>query len=157
ASEGIAQIRQGMAASELTGVSCYSSGNLRALAKAQAQAGLLEDALLTLNQAFDLVERTDERHWEAELYRLRAQLLLKQNNEEDAVANLNKAIEIARRQKAKSWELRAAIDLARLWNQQGKANQARELLEQIYGWFTEGFDTPDLIAARALLEEISKT
>jgi DNA-binding SARP family transcriptional activator/predicted ATPase len=157
ASEGIAQIRQGMAASELTGVSCYSSGNLRALAKAQAQAGLLEHALLTLNQAFDLVERTDERHWEAELYRLRAELMLAQGNDSEAEADLNRAIEIARRQNAKSWELRAVIDLARLWNQQGKANQAYELLEQIYGWFTEGFDTPDLIAARALLEEISKT
>jgi predicted ATPase/DNA-binding SARP family transcriptional activator len=157
APEGIAQIRQGMAANKLTGVRCYFSGDLRALAEAQAQAGLSRDALLTLSQALDLVERTNEHHWEAELHRLRAKLMLAQGNNSEAEVNLNKAIEIARRQKAKSWELRAVIDLARLWNNQGKADEAHELLEQIYGWFTEGFDTPDLIAAGALLEEMRET
>jgi predicted ATPase len=77
------------------------------------------------------------------------------NDEEGAEANFVKAITVARQHKAKSWELRASIGLARLWQKQGKTDETRQLLGEIYSWFTEGFDTPDLREARALLEEIS--
>jgi predicted ATPase len=103
-----------------------------------------------------LVEQTNERHWEAELYRLRAELLLKQGDDAGAEASLQKAVEVARRQSAKSWELRATTSLARLWQEQGRMDEARQMLAEIYGWFTEGFDTPDLQEAKALLEELSR-
>lgn len=102
-----------------------------------------------------MVEKTDERHWEAELYRIRAEILLMLDEETKAEESLRKAIEVARRQSAKSWELRAATNLARLWKKQGKISEAEKMLGEIYGWFTEGFDTPDLKAAKALLDEIA--
>jgi predicted ATPase len=153
--EGIAQMREGMAAYP-AGMRFYSSGPLYFLAEAQAKAGQPEEGLTTLAEAFAFVEETDERHWEAELYRLRAELLLMQGDEAEAEASFHKAIEVARRQQAKSWELRAAIGLARLWQEQGRMDEARQMLAEIYGWFTEGFDTPDLQEARALLEELSR-
>jgi predicted ATPase len=97
------------------------------------------------------VEQTGERHWEAELHRLRGELLLMAGNVAAAERSLREAMAIARRQQAKSWELRAANNLARLWQQQGKTEEARQLLQPIYDWFSEGFDTPDLQEARALL------
>jgi len=100
------------------------------------------------------VEETDERHWEAELYRLRAELLLMQGDDAEAEASFHKAVEVARRQQAKSWELRATVSLCRLWQKQGKVDEARQMLAEIYNWFTEGFDTPDLQEAKALLEEL---
>ncbi|MFQ5873722.1 MAG: protein-tyrosine phosphatase family protein [Dehalococcoidia bacterium] len=98
------------------------------------------------------MEQTDERHWEAELYRLRVELLLMQGDDAKAEASFHKAVEVARRQRAKSWELRATVSLCRLWQQQGKREEARQMLAEIYGWFTEGFDTPDLMEAKALLD-----
>ena len=98
------------------------------------------------------------RWWEAELYRLRGELLLQQlrwHSQEEAEACFQQALAVARRQQAKSLELRAAMSLSRLWQQQGKRDEARELLAPIYGWFTEGFDTADLQEAKALLEELS--
>jgi predicted ATPase len=103
------------------------------------------------------VEQTDERHREAELYRLKGELLLLQGDDAEAEASFHKAIEVARRQQAKSWELRATVSLCRLWQQQGKLEEARQLLTEIYGWFTEGFDTPDLQEAKALLEGLSRS
>jgi predicted ATPase len=101
------------------------------------------------------VEETGERHWEAELYRLRGELLLAQGDETEAEASLHKAIEVARRQQAKSWELRAVITLSRLWQKQGKKAEARQILAEIYNWFNEGFDTPDLKEAKVLLDSLS--
>jgi predicted ATPase len=101
------------------------------------------------------VEETDERHWEAELHRLRAQIFLIIGDEAQAQASLQTALEVARHQSAKSWELRATTDLARLWASQQKPQEARQLLAEIYGWFTEGSDTPDLVAARTLLQSLS--
>ena len=97
------------------------------------------------------MEETDERHWETELYRV--ELLLMQDDDAKAKASLHKAIAVARRQNAKSWELRATVSLCRLW--QGKVDEARHMLAEIYAWFTEGFDTPDLQEARALLDELT--
>jgi DNA-binding SARP family transcriptional activator len=157
--EGIAQIREGIAAHQSTGQRCYLSGALRALAEAQAKAGQPGEGLTTLTEALALVEQTNERHWEAELYRLQAELLMMQGDEGQAVlqaeASLHNAIEVARRQSAKSWELRAVTTLARLWQRQGKKAEAQRMLAEIYGWFTEGFDTADLIEAKTLLEELS--
>ena len=103
------------------------------------------------------MEKTGERCYEAELHRLQGELLLQQviADVDQAETCFQQALDIARRQQAKSWELRAAMSLSRLWQQQGKQDEARELLAPIYGWFTEGFDTADLQEARALLDELS--
>jgi len=153
--EGVAQIKQGMAINQSMGTRAYLSGYYSFLAEGQAKASLLEEALTSLDEGFAMIEETDERYCEAELYRLRGELMLKQGDESAAEASLHKAIEVARRQKAKSWELRAATDLARLWASQGKPDEAQALLAPVYDWFTEGFDTPDLRQAKALLEELS--
>jgi predicted ATPase/DNA-binding SARP family transcriptional activator len=153
--EGMTQMREGIAAGQSRGVRCYVSGVLRSLAEAQAKADRPEEGLSTLAEALAFVEQTDERHWEAELYRLRAELLLMQGKAAEAEASLHQAIEVARRQRAKSWELRATTSLARLWQGQGRIDEARQTLAQVYGWFTEGFDTPDLREAKALLEELT--
>jgi DNA-binding SARP family transcriptional activator len=154
--EGMAQIREGMAALP-GGMRYYLSGRLRFLAEAQAKAGHPEEGLTTLAEALAFVEDTDERHWEAELYRVRGELLLAQGDDAGAEASFHKAIEVARHQQAKSWELRATVSLCRLWQRQGRREEARERLAKIYGWFTEGFDTPDLMEARALLRELSRS
>jgi predicted ATPase len=151
-------MREGMAASRSTGNRLYLSGTLGFLAEAQAKAGQPEDGLATLAEALALVEETGERHWEAELYRLKGELLSTQSMQGDeagAEASLQEAIEVARRQRAKSWELRAAVGLARLWQEQGRADEARQMLAEVYDWFTEGFDTADLIEAKTLLDELS--
>jgi predicted ATPase len=112
------------------------------------------------------IDRISERFLEAELYRLKARALLGgggRDLEDEAQSSLSakahgyfeRALTVARQQKAKSWELRAALSLARLWRDQGKVQQARELLAPVYGWFTEGFDTRDLKEAKALLEELA--
>ena len=103
-----------------------------------------------------LVEQTEERWWEAEIYRLRGILLLRHSMAPQAEVEtwLRRALDVARRQAARSLELRAATSLARLWRDQGKHAEARDLLEPVYNWFTEGFDTPDLGDARAALEEL---
>jgi predicted ATPase len=109
--------------------------------------------LHALAEALALIEQTGERWSEAELYRLKGECLLlgSQAQQGEAAACFQQALDIARRQQAKSWELRAAISLARLWQQQGKRAEAYALLAPIYGWFTEGFDTADLQEAKALL------
>jgi len=149
--EGMAKIREGMAVHQSFGIRLNLPGTLRSLAEAQAKAGHPEEGLITLDEALALVEETDERLWEAELHRLRGELLLMQGDDVEAEVSLKKAIEVARRQSAKSWELRASTSLARLWQKQGKVDEAGQMLGEIYGWFSEGFDTPDLREARALL------
>jgi predicted ATPase len=152
--EGMAQIRQGLAARQSMGARCNSSGILGALAEAQAHAGQPQSGLATLAEAFALIGETDEGYYEAELYRLRAELLLMLGDETGAEASFEQAIQAARRQRAKSWELRATTGLARLWRKQGKVNEARQALAEVYAWFTEGFDTPDLHEAQSLLGEL---
>jgi DNA-binding SARP family transcriptional activator/predicted ATPase len=153
--EGMAQMGEGMAAAQSKNIKVSLPGTLSSLAEAQAKVGQADEGLATLAQALALVKETDERHWEAELHRLRAELLLMQGDDDEAEASLEKAIEVARRQNAKSWELRATISLARLWRNQGRTADARQVLGRIYGWFKEGFDTPDLKEAKVLLNELS--
>jgi predicted ATPase len=121
--------------------------------------GQAEEGLRVLAEALALVEKTGERFWEAELCRLKGELLLKaeggvRSAELTAEECFHQALDIARSQQAKSLELRAAMNLSHLWQQQGKRAEARELLAPIYSWFTEGFDTPDLQEAKALLEDL---
>ena len=134
----------------------YSSGVLGALGHAYAQTGQLPLALDTIDKALIFMEQADERHWEAELRRWRAEILLMGGDEVKAEASLQQAIGIARQQRAKSWELRAVIGLASLWHQQGKSDQARRRLAQIYNWFTEGHDTADLREAKTLLNKLNQ-
>ena len=110
-----------------------------------------------MTEALATIARSAVRWWEAELYRLKGELLLQHSaaQPEEAEACFQQALDIARRQQAKSLELRAAMSLSRLWQQQGKRDEARELLAPLYGWFTEGFDTADLQEAKALLEALA--
>jgi predicted ATPase len=114
------------------------------------------EALALLAEALAIFDRTQERWFEAELHRLRAATLLANSpaNSAEADAALRRALAVAQEQGAKFWELRAASSLARLWRDQGKVTEARDLLRPVYGWFTEGFDTPVLREAKALLEEL---
>ena len=105
----------------------------------------------------ELVEETGERFYEAELYRQRGELLMLVGDEAAAESSFMKSIEVSRSQQAKSWELRTATSLARLWQKQGRMDEAYQLLGDVYGWFTEGFDTRDLVDASLLLEEIAET
>jgi len=155
--EGMALIQEGVAASQSAGVRIYLPRSLHCLAQAQVQTGSPEEGLATLARAVDLVEQTGERHWEAESHRLRGELLLASGREFEAEASFQQAVDVARRQKAKSWELRATTSLAHLWQKQGRVDEARQVLAEIYGWFTEGFDTRDLQEAKALLEELAQS
>jgi predicted ATPase len=125
------------------------------LAEAYGKAGKAEEGLSAVAEALTAVHARANRVCEAELYRLKGelQLTLAMDNAAEAETCFHQALEVARRQQAKSLELRAAMSLARLWQQQGKRVEARELLAPIYGWFTEGFDTADLQEAKALLEQ----
>src|SRR5207342_1325145 len=127
------------------------------LADVSGHLGHTEDGLQALAEAHTLMEQHEERWWEAEISRLRGVLLLRQPGTPQAEAEtwLQRALDVARRQEAKSLELRAAMSLSRLWQQQGKQAEARELLAPVYGWFTEGFDTIDLQEAKALLEALA--
>jgi predicted ATPase len=124
------------------------------LAEACEIAGRVEEARALLDDALQTAERTGERWFAAELNRLKGQLLLRQGNAEVAEELYRKALSIAVEQEAKLWELRAAVSLARLRHDQGRRAEARDLLAPIYGWFTEGFGTPDLKEAKALLDEL---
>ena len=126
------------------------------LAGAYAELGQFEDAWRCIGEAMTAMETTKERWCEAEIYRVAGEIAL-MSPEPDAAkaqAYFERALAVARKQQAKSWELRAAMSMARLWRDQGKPQQARDLLAPIYGWFTEGFDTLDLKEAKALLEEL---
>ena len=154
---GLAQVRQGIAAWRATGAAAHVPYLCTLLADVSAHLGHPEDGLQALAEAHTLVEQHDERWWEAEVHRLRGVLLLRQSGtpQKEAVTWLQRALDVARRQQAKSLELRAAMSLARLWQQQGKRAEACQLLAEVYGWFTEGFDTADLQEAKALLEALA--
>ena len=127
------------------------------LAEVCDHLGHTEDGLQALAAAHTLVEQHEERYWEAEVHRLRGVLCLRQPGTPlaEGEAWLQQALDVARGQEAKALELRAAMSLARLWQQQGKRQEAHNLLAPIYGWFTEGFDTADLQEAQALLEALT--
>jgi predicted ATPase/DNA-binding winged helix-turn-helix (wHTH) protein len=155
--DGITQMHQGLTALQATGAKRALPYYLTLLAEAYEKAGQPGEGLRVLAEACAEVQNTGERRWEAELYRLKGKLLLKQGDPDayEVEACFTQALNIARRQQAKSLELRAAMSLSRLWQQQGKHVQARQRLAEIYDWFTEGFDTADLQEAKALLEELS--
>jgi predicted ATPase len=106
-------------------------------------------------EAAQIIEMTDERHFEAELHRLRGDLLVATNDRAAAERNYGQVLDVAKRQGAKLWELRAATSLGRLWRDQGKRTEARDLLAPVYGWFTDGFNTPVLKEAKALLDALA--
>jgi predicted ATPase len=131
------------------------------LAEAQGKTGQPEEGLTVLAEALATANQTGEQWYEAELYRLKGTLTLQSQAPSprsqvfsEAEECFQRALDIARRQQAKSWELRAVTSLSRLWQQQGKKDEARQMLTDIYGWFTEGFDTKDLQEAKTLLEEL---
>jgi class 3 adenylate cyclase/predicted ATPase len=154
--EGIAQIRQGLAAWRAGGAGVAWPWWLALLAEACGTVGQLDEGLRALEEALAAVQHNEEHHYEAEVYRLKGELLLQEPpaHQEEAEEHFHQALAVARRRQAKSWELRAAMSLSRLWQQQGKHDEARELLAPVYGWFTEGFDTADLQEAKALLEAL---
>jgi predicted ATPase len=157
--EGIAQLRQGLADWQATGARGAGPYYLAMLGEAYGQGGQAEEGLRVLAEALALVNAGGERRHEAELYRLKGELLLKaecgvQHAALPAGECFQQALAVARHQQAKALELRAAMSLGRLWQQQGKQMEARRLLAPIYGWFTEGFDTADLQEARGLLETL---
>jgi predicted ATPase len=154
--DGIAQIQQGLATQAAVGAGIARPCFLIMLAEAHGAAGQVEAGMGVLADAQALVECTGERYQEAEIHRLRGELLLKRSASDasPAEAAFLEALAVARRRAARSWELRTATSLARLWRQQGKRGAARDLLAPIHGWFTEGLDTADLREARARLEEL---
>ncbi len=176
--EGIAQLRQGLATTRAMGAELYTPYFLGLLAEAYATIGQSEEGLIVLAEAFAVEDKTGERHYEAEISRLKGELTLQQESqnakvkmqkskvpkpksqilepESEAEACFLKAIEIAQRQQAKSFELRATVSLAQLWQQQGKHHEAHQMLSEIYAWFTGGFDTKDLQEAKALLGALSQ-
>ena len=161
--EGIAFMRQGLDAYRATGAEVLRPYFLALLAETCVKVGQVADGLAMLEEALTLTQESGTRWCEAEIYRIKGELLRStvdgrrstEEVESEGETCFQKAIEVARGQSAKSWELRATVSLCRLWQGQGKREEARKMLAEIYGWFTEGFDTADLKDAKALLEELA--
>ena len=163
AKEGVAEMRRGLEMMLGTGTGTCMTRLLARMADVCRRVGDVETGLSVVSEAMGLVLKLDERYMEAELNRLRGELILasrgsaaraKAEAETEAERCFLEALEVSRRQSAKSWELRAAMSLGRLWARQGKRGEARELLYAAYGWFSEGFETPDLQDARELLKQL---
>jgi predicted ATPase len=157
ASDAVHVITSGMAAYRLTGATIHVPLYLPYLARAHAELGQFDDAWSCIDEAMTAAEAAKQKVYEAEVHRTAGEIALKDSDPDEAKAQayFERALQIARQQQAKSWELRAAMSMARLWRDQGKRDEARELLAPIYGWFTEGFDTLDLREAKALLDELA--
>jgi len=149
-------ITAGISAWRSTGATTWMPTYLSYLARGYAEIGQFDEAWRCIGEATTTIETTKERLWEAEVHRTAGEIALKspQPDATKAEGYFERALAVARAQQAKSWELRAAMSLARLWRDQGKRDEARQLLAPIYGWFTEGFDTLDMKEAKALLEEL---
>jgi predicted ATPase len=152
--EGLSLLQAGSSAYCATGATAWMPLYIALLAGACEMAGQIGEGAAQLDQALQLVERTGERWFAAELVRRRGWLLLRQGHPAAAEELYCKALGIAQEQEAKLWELRAAASLARLWRDQGRRAEARDLLAPVYGWFSEGFAIPDLKDAKALLDEL---
>jgi class 3 adenylate cyclase/predicted ATPase len=154
--EGIAQLHHGRDMLQDLGLEIAMTGILGNIAEAYGHAGQPEAGLQAMAEALKLVEQKGERRYEVSLYRIKGELLLglSADHRTEAETCFHQSLDVARRQQAKLLELGAATNLSRLWQQQGKREEARELLAEIYGWFTEGFDTRFLKEAKALLEEL---
>jgi class 3 adenylate cyclase/predicted ATPase len=162
--EGIVQMRQGLAAYRATGAELWRPYWLALLAETYGKIGQATEGLRVLVEALPAGERPRRRDLEAELHRVKGELLLRSQSQgpeagvhpsAEVEQCFQQAIDLARQQQAKSWELRAVMSLSRLWRQQGKKDEARQLLAEIYGWFTEGFETKDLQEAKVLLAELA--
>ena len=154
--EGISLLRSGSAAYRATGAEVWVPYYVALLAWACEMAGQFEESSTLLDEASQVVERTGERWFEAELHRHKAQLLLRQGYTDAAEDLYRNALSLAREQEAKLWELRAAVSLARLYRDQGQPAAARDLLAPVYSWFIEGFEIEDLKQAKALLDELAR-
>jgi predicted ATPase len=156
ATDAIEMLISWIAAWRTTGATFRLPERLSYLARAYAELGQCDDAWRCISEAMTAVETTKEKWCEAEVYRIAGEIALMspEPDAEKAEAYFERALAVARAQQAKSWELRAATSLARLWRDQGKRQQARDLLSPIYVWFTEGFDTLDLKEAKAWLNEL---
>jgi predicted ATPase len=140
-----------------TGSTAFMPMSRSYLALAHSELGFFDEAWTCIGQAMREIEMTNEKWGEAEINRIAGEVALKspQPDAAKALTYFERALAVARQQRAKSWELRAAMSMARLWRDQGKRQQAYDLLAPVYGWFTEGFDTRDLKEAKALLEELA--
>ena len=160
---GMARLHQGLTTMRELEQEWGSAFGMALLAKAHAASHQVDDGLVRVTDAWERMVKTSERWYEPELCRLKGELILQQchvhdakgQGEKEAEECFQRALDVAQKQSAKSWELRAATSLARLWQQQGKTTEARDLLALVYNWFTEGLDTKDLIDAKALLEELA--
>jgi len=163
--EALTSQKEGHAAYAATGAVLGREWSVAQIARAYGQGGQIEEGLQVMDEALTFQEGSEVRFGEAEIYRVKGELLWLQASQQQAGMDTRhrereaeewflKAITVARRQQAESPELRAATSLARLWQQQGKKAEAHKLLSEIYNWFTEGFDTKDLQEAKALLEEL---
>jgi predicted ATPase/sugar/nucleoside kinase (ribokinase family) len=153
--EAVSCLREALAALARRGATRYRPYGLAYLAEALALRGEYAPAIVAIREGFETMDTTGERWWEAELHRVNGIALCGLNKLEEGQAAFEDALRIARRQRAKSLELRAATSLARIWGEQGRRAEARELLAPVYGWFTEGFDTADLKDAKLLLDELT--
>jgi predicted ATPase len=155
ASKAIQVNTSGTTAYRSTGATVILPLYLSSLAWAHAELGQFDDAWRCVNEATTAIQTTKETWHEAEVNRIAGEISLKSPEQDTAKAQayFERALAVAREQQAKSWELRTAMSMARLWRDQGKRAEARELLAPVYGWFTEGFDTRDLKEAKALLEQ----
>jgi predicted ATPase len=156
--EGIAQMQEGLAMFRVTGMELGRPSFLCRLAEALMEADRLGEGLNALTEARKAADQREERQCEAEIHRLKGELLLWQSDihASEARSCFERTIEIAREQSAKSYEFRATTSLARLLNKQGRRAEARTMLAEIYNWFTEGFDTADLKDAKSVLDELSE-
>jgi predicted ATPase len=157
AKAGLAELRRGIDTCAALGIRLYQPYHQAALAQAHLKAGETQAGLDVVEEAMRFVAESGLRFWEAELWRLKGTLLLHLAPDEPQAAEACylEALKVAQYQQAKSLELRAAMSLARLWCDQGRRDEARDLLAPIYSWFTEGFNTPDLKDAKAMLDELS--
>jgi predicted ATPase len=156
ASGAVRTITSGLSSWRATGTTVWMPTYLSYLTRAHAELGQFDEASRCISEAIITVQTTNESWYEADIHRVAGEVELKSPERDAAKAEayFERALAVARSQQAKSWELRAAMSLARLWRDQGKTVEARELLAPVYGWFTEGFDTRDLKDAKALLEEL---
>ena len=151
--ESLPLLRKGFSAFRATGAEVRVPSYLALLGDAYTQSARFEDAHKALDEGLAVAEKNDDRCHEAELYRLKGELLLAESRDETpAEACFRRAIETARHQQSRAWELRSTMSLARLWHRQGRRDEARDALASIYGTYTEGFTTPDLMEAKALME-----
>jgi predicted ATPase len=156
AADAVQMLTSGITAWRSTGATLWMPLYLSYLTRAYAELGQFDEAWRSIDEAMRAVETTKESLCEAEVNRMAGEIALNSPEPDAAKAEayFHRALAVAREQQAKSWELRAAMSMARLWRDQGKRQQARDLLAPVYGWFTEGFDTLDLKEAKTLLDEL---